>query len=153
MPFPTEWKLKPDEGAEQISFGMSYDQVVSILGEPDQPLSGLWRSDTKRAGWREGGLAIHFHPSVIFIEFSRDIGLVPKLLGIDVFSTPAAEVVTALESEGHSFDATDPELGHTYVFPAIQVGLWRQVLPEADDDEEGRYFDTVSAGRDGYYTQ
>lgn len=147
MLVPTCWLLKPLEGAEQIRFGMSYDEVVGLLGEPDQSLSDA------RAGWRKGCLAIYFEPSVTFIELSRDCGLVPKLLGIDVFRTPATEVVTALEVQGHSFDATDPELAHTYVFPAIQVGLWRQVLPEGDDDEEGRYFDTVGVGKKGYYTR
>ena len=151
MPFQIEWEVQAHQGAGQVGFGATYDDVVGLLGMPDQPLAKLWRSNAQRAGWQGGGLVVHFDPVVTFIEFSRGAWLIARLLGIDVFQTPAAEVVRAIVSAGHAFDDTDPEVGHAFVFKDLQVGLWRQVLPKDGGDRDGMYFDTVSVGVAGYY--
>jgi hypothetical protein len=149
MPFPTDWEVHPGKGAGELRFGDTFEDVVRLL--PDQPPAKLWNSNTVRAGWQGGGLVIHFNPTVTFIEFSRGAGLVARLLGADVFRTPAGEVVQALVDAGHAFDDSDPEVGYLFVFKDIQVGLWRQVVPRDEKDALGSYFDTVGAGRVGYY--
>lgn len=153
MPFPSDFELRPLDGAGPVRFGMTYDEVVAILGAPDQALSGLWRSDAKRAGWHKGGVALHFKPVVSFVEFSRDAGFVVKVagIGIDLFRTPADEVVDGILRRGHPVASRGPKPGHTYVFNDLQLALWRQVVPEDEHDEEGRYFDTVGLGAAGYY--
>lgn len=153
MPFPSELELRPFDGAGPVRFGMTYDEVVAVLGAPDQALSGLWRSDTKRAGWHKGGGAIHFNSAVSFVEFSRDAGFVVRVAGLDIdlFRTPAEEVVDGLLRRGHPVSSRGPKPGHTYLFKDLQLALWRQVVPEDEHDEEGRYFDTVSLGAAGYY--
>lgn len=152
MPFPSDWDLRPRQGAGTLRFGMTYDDVVSLLGEPDQQLSGPWRSQTKRAGWREGALAVHFRPAVVFIEVSRGAGLSAWLEGVNIFGTPAEDVVSALVARGHVFDVHKPEPSHTYVFKELDFALWRQSIPTGEDDDDGRLFDTASVGEKGYYT-
>ena len=49
------------------------------------------------------------------------------------------------------FDADDPELGHSYVCPALDLSLWRPVVPEGPADDEGLTFRSVGVGRLGYY--
>lgn len=153
MPFPSDFELRPHDGAGPVRFGMTYDEVVGLLGIPDQALTGLWKSDAKRGGWHKGGVAIHFNPTLSFVEFSRDAGFVVKLPGIDVdlFRTPAERVVEAITRSGHSASSRGPKAGHTYVFKDLQLGLWRQVVPADEQDPEGRYFDTVALGANGYY--
>lgn len=155
MPFPSDFVLRPLEGAGPVQFGMAYDDVVAVLGTPDQALSGLWRSDAKRAGWHKGVVATHFNPRLSFVEFSRDNVLVVKLagIGIDLFRTPAEQVVDEIARHGHSVGSRGSKPGHTYVFEGLQLALWRQVIPEGEDDAEGRYFDTVALGSAGYYTR
>ena len=149
MTFSGAWELRPLVGAGAVRFGMTCAEVVRLLGDPGVAPAG--RSEARRVGWRDGGLVLHFDPGVVFIEFSRGAGLLPVLCGVDVFRTPASEVVEALLNQGHTFDASDPEVGHTYVFEDLQVALWRQVVPEDDEGELGRWFDTVALGEAGYY--
>lgn len=156
MPFPYECDLSPLEGAGPVRFGMSYDDAVGVLGEPDQPMSRLWRSNAWRAGWYDGALAVHFNPDVVFIEFSRDAGFMVKLIGLDVFRTSAEEVVHALVRNGHAFQASSASSAkgqasaHRYVFKDLQVALWRQVVPKGEFDEEGKHFDTVAVAQRAY---
>ena len=151
MPFPTDWSLAPLHGAGSIRFGMTFGEVVAVLGQPDQDPSNVWGSDVRRAAWASGALAIHFSPTVEFIEFSRDSVVRPRLEGALPLDLPAAKVVEQMDAAGHAVDQDDPEFGHTYVYKDIQVAFWRHAMPEADDDEDGRYFDTVALGRSGYY--
>ncbi len=151
MLFPTEWTLEPLIGASQVRLGMTLKEVVQILGPLDEPLTPMWGSKSQFGGWHKNAFAVHFSPRAEYISISRGVGLSASLLGVDVFNTPASDVVAALVALGHQFDEDDPELGHTYVFPAIQVDLWRPVTPESEDDVEGRYFDTVGIGAQGYW--
>jgi hypothetical protein len=160
MSFPKDWQLNPLEGAGPVRFGMTYDQVVSVLGEPDQAPFARWRSTAKTAGWHKIGFAIEFNPEVVHIEFfRRNSDLVVKVDGVDVdlFRTPASEVVDAFVECGHSFEGAgrrfseDPKLGHSYVFKDLQVAFWRQVVREDDHDEDGKYFETVSLAAPRYY--
>ena len=52
------------------------------------------------------------------------------------------------------YDANDPELGYSYVFPGLQLSLWRPVIPDAEqnaDDTTGRRFEAVGVGGEGYF--
>jgi len=152
MPYPTDWNLAPLHHAWNIRFGMTFDEVVECLGEPDQKLSPVWGSRAQRAAWASGGIAIHFSPKVEFIEFSRQSSLRPLLEGLAPLELHASEVVERMAAAGHECNQDHPEAGYTYIYQDIQVAFWRHILPEGDDDEDGRYFDTVALGRPGYYS-
>jgi len=154
MTLLTEWELRPLAGAGPIQFDMSYEQVVARIGAPSQPLSTLWGSDSQRAGWAEGTLAIHFAHTLArieYIEFSGGGSLRPLLTGWCPFERQADEVVAALTASGWSFDADDPEVGYSYIFKAQQLSLWRPAMPEGPGDDVGLFFAAVGVGRSGYY--
>ena len=67
---------------------------------------------------------------------------------LDVFTTVAEQVVQHITQQA-SFDADDPELGYSYIFPALDLSLWRPDLPE--DNPGSQYFATIGIGKAGYY--
>ena len=71
--------------------------------------------------------------------------------GTDVFAQPAARLVELVAQDG-PYDPDDPELGYSYIFPHLELALWRPVLPEGEEDPEGRYFSTIGVGRPGYFS-
>jgi hypothetical protein len=141
------WKIEPLVGVSDVRLGMSYDEVVGVLGEPSQTRRG---SPGMICYWPQG-VSVHFNPDAEFIEIARRMGLSPTLLGAEVFVTRADDLVQVLAAAGHDLDS-DTERGHSFVFRDLQVGLWRASVPEDNDDAEGHYFDSVGLGMPGYYT-
>lgn len=70
--------------------------------------------------------------------------------GIDVFLTPADEVVSRISRDA-PFDPEHPEPGHTYIFPRLDLSLWRPTRPGTAEGEAGRGFSTIGVGIPGYY--
>ena len=68
---------------------------------------------------------------------------------VTVLEIAPAEAVTTVAAHA-PFDPDDPELGHSYVFKALDLSLWRPV--DDEDEPEGRTFMTVGIGRRGYYS-
>jgi hypothetical protein len=69
--------------------------------------------------------------------------------GHDVFETKAQDLVNFISQEA-PYDPDDPEIGFSYVFPILELALWRPVKPEDEDDPEGQYFSTIGIGCQGY---
>ena len=89
-------------------------------------------------------------PRVVYIELSSGPDIEAEISGHGVFTTPADELVTILRDLA-PFDASDPELGYSYVFPDLDLAVWRPVVPEDAEDEGGRYFSTIGVGVAGYF--
>ena len=70
---------------------------------------------------------------------------------IDLLNTDAMKVVSRLEALA-AYDRTDSELGYSFIFPELELALWRPVLPESPKDKEGHYFDSVGIGVKGYFS-
>ena len=97
--------------------------------------------------WYDSGFQVFYGghgPSVEFIEVSANRDYVVQYGGVDVFATPADELVKAIAAEA-SFDGSDPELGYSYVFPALELALWRPT-------REQPYFSTIGVGIAGYFS-
>jgi hypothetical protein len=71
--------------------------------------------------------------------------------GISVFETEAEELIRLIALDT-PYNGGDPELGYSFVFPRLELSLWRPVIPESIDDENGKYFSTIGIGRKGYYS-
>jgi hypothetical protein len=89
---------------------------------------------------------------VEYIELSASDEIEPLFGGRPVLTMPADGVVESIARQT-PFDDTDPDLGYSYVFPALDLALWRPTLPEHDEDEEGRTFSTIGVGRPGYFAR
>ena len=57
-----------------------------------------------------------------------------------------------------------PEQGYSFIFPKIEMSLWRQSIPEDEEDDKckmdseeyekpGTYFDTIGLGASGYFSK
>ena len=128
----------------------AHDQCLAH-GEPKR----LRRSNdatTSLVVERPSGLSIFVYfdaaDAVEAIEFGRPQGSdLVSLRDIDIFGTPADALVEMLreyaaieiEEDGHSVTAAD-----------LLLALWRSVVPEHDDDPDGRYFESVLVAAPGY---
>ena len=85
---------------------------------------------------------------VEYIELSKAEEVDPIVFGEKILQLTADDAVKHVERH----DESNPELGYSYVFPALELALWRPVIPESEDDEEGRTFSTVGVGVRGYFS-
>lgn len=142
------FEVLPLKGVGEVRFGSSREEVIRLLGP--------WSSSAKRTpqavhpsdGWFNNGLQVYYsgqQPSAEYIELSCGCGLEAICFGLPVFSTPASKLIALLQDHA-PFDTTDPELGFSYVFPSLELSLWRPAI-------EGQFFSTIGVGTNGYYSR
>jgi hypothetical protein len=75
-----------------------------------------------------------------------------EVAGIDVFATPALDIVDLLVGRGHVLDDTDPDYPR---FPELAIGFTRTSGHEVPLAADGRpeFFQAVLTGPAGYYDQ
>lgn len=162
--------LKPHTGAGNINLGMTKDEIRSILGQPEysSKKSVMGYGDfpipiPAKDGYFKNELQITFDDNnrADFIEFSgKNSEFVKVYLNeVDIFKTPAQLLIQKIsDSTNSEFDKEDDEIPYSYVFPSIDLAVWRQVIPEQDEQteeipesDEGKYFWTIGIGIKGYY--
>lgn len=149
-----EYQVVPKVGIGPVKLGMHRAEVHSLMGTP--PV-GFRKTETERYetdAYHQNGFQVFYagdEPRVEYIELSRDSGFVVYYKGIDVFGTKAEDIVNLIAQDA-PFDQNDQELGYSYVFPALELCVWRPVVPESEDDPDGRYFSTIGIGVAGYYS-
>lgn len=84
--------------------------------------------------------------SLTYIELNNINGNIAQFQTLNIFTTPACDVVDKL-TKNYNYSKRDPEIPYSYIFPEIQLSLWRPVI----EGEEGKYFQTVGIGVKGYY--
>jgi hypothetical protein len=65
-----------------------------------------------------------------------------------------ADEAVSLVSRFDNYDATNRELGYSYIFLKLQMSLWRGTMPENDQDEDdpdGRFFAAIGIAVSGYF--
>ena len=149
----TRYTVVPHEGVAPVRLGMTRAECRGVM--PEAP-----RAFRKGPG---GGETDAFHSSafqvfydaddrVEYIELSRGRDVEPQIDGLSVLEVAADDAVAHVRRLGE-FDADDPEVGYSYVFPDLDVALWRPVIPEDEDDPDGRTFSTVGVGIHGYHAR
>lgn len=146
--------LDPPNGIGFIEIGMPFDEAVRILnglpgkkplrpGRREQP--GLAHYDTGLAVGA-GTLDARVVNSVEIWRPHHDVRVMFR--DIDVFAIPAIDLTDRIRAvtpvEVH-------EDGRRVVAPELLLALWRAVLPEGPDDEDGKYFESVLVAAPGYY--
>lgn len=98
------------------------------------------------------GLSIALHSdgvgNVKAIEVYRSDDDTVRFDGIDLFRTPADEIIALLESRT---PVQLEEEGRTVIAPDLPMSLWRGTLPDFPGDEDGRYFESVLIASPGYF--
>lgn len=162
--------LIPHIGAGDIKLGMTRNEIRSILGTPDYSSenSKLDYGDITipvpaKDGYYGNELQIAFDANnrANFLEFTGRGAKHTQvyLNGIDVFKVPAPKLIQEIKASTNvNFDKEEKEIPYSYVFPEIDLALWRQVTPQSDeeiedipDSDDGKYFWTIAIGIKGYY--
>jgi hypothetical protein len=148
--------LRPPHGAGELSIGASGPDIVEALqrlGDPEV----LRRTRQDHPGWcvrRDSGLFIATYfdgdDRVNAIEFGRpeDPSDVITYLGLDLFATPAADLLEQLREHTALDEGED---GYALTAPDLLLAFWRPTVPESPDDPEGRFFESVLIAHPGYY--
>lgn len=164
------FELKPHIGAGEIKLGMTRDEIRKILGKPEysSEKSVMDYGDFSmpipaKDGYFKNELQITFddNNNADFIEFSgKDSEFTEVFLKeIEIFKTPALQLIEEISVLTNSdFDKEEEEIPYSYIFPSIDLAVWRQVIPEMDEQteeipesDEGKYFWTIGIGIKGYY--
>lgn len=162
--------LQPHIGAGDIKLGMTRAATRNILGIPEysSKKSIMDYGDISipvpaKDGYFHNGLQITFddNNTADFIEFyGRNAPSIEVYLrDVEIFKTPAQELIRKIFSAtGAEYDSADNEIPYSYVFPSIDLAIWRQVIPDQDElseaiphTDEGKYFWTIGIGVKGYY--
>ncbi|GGK62474.1 hypothetical protein Ppa06_61510 [Planomonospora parontospora subsp. parontospora] len=158
-------EIDPLRSVGPVLIGSSHEeagQALRVWGEPVPyaPYPGALPLDWRINGG-DTGIDAFVHcgstGAVQAVEIFRDSDTRPRaqvlLLGVDVFSMPAGQVMEVLR-ERFEIEEED-DCGFTV--PEISVGLWRSIVPgeDADEAERERYtcFESVLAARPGYYAR
>jgi len=150
-----QFDIKQLVGIGPVRLGMSCEEVRKAMGVVPNVFRKSQKSQQTTDAFHNNGFQVFYtgeHPTVEYIELSRDCEFSVFIDGIDVFSTPANELIMKLTQKSN-FDQNDPELGYSYVFPEWELALWRPVVPENDNDNDGRYFSTIGIGIRGYFSE
>jgi hypothetical protein len=139
--------IVPHRGIGPITFGMTRDEVRDILGPPEHTQD--------ERDWFLKGFGVDFDDTAVveFIELANSPEFVGLYRGKSLHEMDADDAVAfvALDSP---FDQDLPDLGHSYVFPELQLSLWRPTVPapgQSPDDPDGRRFHAVGVARVGYF--
>jgi len=141
----------PHEGIGPVKLGMTRDEVAAALGEPGngfEPTEWYWRSSAVHVCFDGNGRAE-------YIEVSAVEALQARLNDVPILEIDAEEALALLTALA-PYDPDDRELGYSYIFPALELAVWRPVLPEEGDeldpfgDPIGRSFATIGVGVEGY---
>jgi hypothetical protein len=143
--------LEPLVGVDSIRLGAPRGEALSILG----PCSATFRKSPSSVhptdAWLNNGFQVFYsgaEPIIEYIELSRGSGFEVVLFGHPVFSTEASTLLAVIENHAR-LDTTDPELGYSYIFPSLELSIWRPTVEPPD----GQFFATVGIGIHGYYSQ
>jgi hypothetical protein len=151
-------ELQPPQGAGPLCIGATGHDTVEILKQLGGPVI-LCQTRGRPPGWgvhRPSGLFIitlfDADDRLAAIEFGRpqDNDDAVTYDGLNVFTTPAADLVAVLRQRT-TIDEEEEEDGHTFTASSLLLSLWRPVTPQAPDDQEGRFFGSVLIARPGYY--
>jgi hypothetical protein len=148
--------LRPPEAAGPLFIGTTGQEAEDILRQLGAPLV-LCRTPGSQPAWgveRPSGLFIGVYfdaqDRVDAIQLGRPGNSDDAVTynGLDVFTTPAADLVTRLRPHTtvHEDEVDD---GHRFTAPDLLLSFW-QLTPETPDEGDGRYFDSVLLGRPSY---
>ncbi|MFC4120442.1 hypothetical protein [Nonomuraea zeae] len=155
-------ELDPLRAAGPVLLGASFAEAGRALSAWGTPRPYAPYPGAEPLDWRLSGAGVDAHVFcgstgvVQTIEIYRDFDADPQarvlLLGVDVFSTPAEQVIAELRAR---YDIEIEGSGHGLSVPRLSVGLFRSEVPFPGADQEtiDHYtcFESVLIAGPGYY--
>ena len=164
------FELKTHIGVGVVKFGQTREEIQLALGKPEYSskksifnYGDFSLPVPAKIGYYKNELQITFdnEDRADFIEFSgKDSEYIEVYLSdIEIFKTPAPQLIEKISFTTNSeFDKDGNEIPYSYVFPSIDLAVWRQVVPILDEQsepipesDEGKYFWTIGIGKKGYF--
>ena len=148
-----DYTVQPFVGVGPVLLGMSRDEVRLAMPEPSKPFMKGQTSRCEVDAFHHNAFQVFYDAETVtaeYIELSRGSVFRALYRGLDIFATPAGEVVAYISRDA-AFDETDQEIPYSYIFRDLQLSLWRPTIPESDSDMDGRVFSTIGIGKRGYY--
>ncbi|QOR34931.1 hypothetical protein IMX26_15950 [Clostridium sp. 'deep sea'] len=125
----------PYEGIGRIKLGLTELQIKNII--KTHYSNKKVNNDIVSAPFFE--VEYNEQGEAIYIELARDDSnkdLYPTLFkGIDIFNTKAKDLIPQI-TKYYEYNSNDINLGYSYVFPAIDLALWRPSIFEEEDKQE-----------------
>lgn len=157
-----KYKLEPLSGIGPIKLGMTRKEVRSDMQEkyksfkktPDDPnLTDAFFNSTFQIFYDK-------NDNVEYIELSgyKSFEFVVVFNEIKIFETKADDLIEKI-SQKASYDKTNDKIPYSYIFPTLELSLWRPNIPDVVDNKNSNeyhdslYFQTVGIGIKGYYTE
>jgi len=142
-----KFQIEPGIGVGPVKLGMSKDAVHAALGIPKSSRDG-------REGFLDG-FFVDFDDAgfVEFIELAKSGDFTALFEGVSLHDLAADEAVQFV-SRFDQFSNNNREHGYSFIFPKLQMSLWRGTIPEEDQDEndpDGRYFEAIGVAVSGYF--
>ncbi len=148
-------RLSPPAGVPPLTIGMSVDEALeamSVWGEPRRLPPGPGRPPELRVEQDGRDVFAFFEDGATLtaVEIWRPVGGDVTVLweDVDMFATPADDILRQFRDRGITVDDSDPERPF---LPDVTIGLNREGGPEAGPDGIGRYIESVVVGPPGYY--
>ncbi|MCZ4100630.1 hypothetical protein C8250_007870 [Streptomyces sp. So13.3] len=149
-----ELEVTPAEGIGPFALGLTESELHSAF----RAIDGYREPDAFQA--RPRGFASYTFHMIVKARLDRQGSVesiqvsgsgsgesfVVRFRGLDLLSTPADEVINFLSRID---DISVDEYGFKMVAPQLGIVLSRNVVPDDENDEDGRYFTSVLASRQG----
>lgn len=145
----TTYEVEPLKSVGKIALGMPRAEARTHMDETPNVSGSRDHVDN----YHDGGMQVFYDENdcVEFIELLRGTGIQAHLKGASVFEQTAKDVLEVITTYSE-YNQDDLEVGYSYVFPDLELSLWRPNIPENDFEEDGKYFSTIGIGVQGYYS-
>lgn len=148
----TVFDLVPHVGAGEVRLGMSRSEVRRLLGDPVMSYQKVPGTPLRDSYFADLQVAYDREDRVEYIELNGPGDVDAVFHGRSLLFLPADEVLDWMKRFAE-YDPDDPEPGYSYVYPDLDMSVWRPVLPENPEDDNGRFFQSVGIARAGYYAR
>jgi hypothetical protein len=144
------YTIQPHQGVGPIQFGMRRAEVRAAMRLLVEKFHKGGEASLVDA-YLDSCLQVFYDQAdtVEYIELSGNGSVTAIYNDLDVFASSAEQVVQHIGQHA-AFDTSAPELGFSYIFPDLDLSVWRPHLPE--DGADGQYFATIGIGKPGYYS-
>src|SRR5262249_26972465 len=125
------YEVVPHVGVGPVRLGMSRQEGHQAM--PGQRVC-FRKGGAAREPYHDAAFQVYYAgdpPTVEYIQLSAGPGLQAVYRGVSVFEAEADELVRRVAEEA-PYDEADPELGYSYVFPELELSLWRPVVPVSE---------------------
>ncbi len=136
-----------------ITLGCTRKETYEKLGKPDSTWEQI---DHFNKGKPIFSIEYNSQNNVEYIEITNpnENGIIILFKDIDVFGTPATELIKMIEETTDlRYDRNHPEADYSFIFPTAELSFWRPTIPTTENDEDGKYFKTIGIGNKGYFCE